>query len=366
MIPVCVPLLGSKELEYITDCVKTNWISSSGKYVTQFEEAFAKYCGCKYGISTTSGTTAIHLALASIDIQKGDEVIVPAFTMIASVLPIVYLGAKPVLVDADPLTGNINADAIESKITRRTKAILPVHIYGNPCNMDVIGRLAKEHELVVVEDAAEAHGATYRGHRTGGIGDVGCFSFYANKIITCGEGGMIVTNNEEIAEMAMSLRNLSFPRGKRTYSHDMVGFNYRMTNLQAAIGLAQFERIDELINRRKSNARLYDSFLRDRPGIRFFKGEQWANSVCWMYSILIEDDFGITRDEAMNRLEKRGIESRSFFIPMNQQPVFNKMGLFYDEKYPVAQELSSKGLYLPSSSGLSAEEIERVCDALVK
>lgn len=366
MIPVCVPLLGKRELEYVNECIRTNWISSSGKYVTEFEEKFAKYCGCKYGISTTNGTTAIHLALAAIGLQKGDEVIAPTFTMISSVLPVIYLGAKPVLVDADPLTGNIDPDAIEAKITRRTKAIMPVHIYGNPCNMDMIVRLAREHDLRIVEDAAEAHGATYRGKKAGGIGDIGCFSFYANKIITCGEGGMVVTNNEELAERARSLKNLSFPKAKRIYLHDKVGFNYRMTNLQAAIGLAQFERIDELVEKRKLNARIYDSYLRDHRGVRFFKEEQWSRSVCWMYNILIEDDFGLSRDEVMQKLEKNGIESRPFFIPMHQQPVFRNMELFNKKEiYPISEELSRKGLYLPSSSGLTRAEIEQICNVLL-
>lgn len=364
-IPVCVPLLGERELEYVSDCIKGGWISSSGKYVNKFEEGFAKYCGCKYGIATTNGTTAIHLALACLNLQKDDEVIVPSFTMIGSVLPIIYCGAKPVLVDADPLTGNMDTESIESKITKRTKAILPVHIYGNPCNMDQINSLARDYHLVVIEDAAEAHGATFKGKRTGGLGDMGCFSFFANKIITTGEGGMVVTNNEEFANKAAALRNLAFPKGKRVYSHDAVGFNYRMTNIQAALGLAQLERIDELVNRRKSSAKLYDSLLRSRKGIRFFKTEEGAESVCWMYSILIEDNFGMTRDQLMDKLEKEGIETRSFFISMHRQPVFGKMGLFQGEKYPVSDDLSRKGMYLPSSSGLTPEEIETVCEAII-
>jgi perosamine synthetase len=246
MIPVCIPLLGEKELENVIDCIKTNWISSKGKYVEEFEDKFAKYCGCKYGVTTTSGTTALHLALASIGVGKGDEVIIPASTMIATAFAVVYCDATPVLVDAEPETWNIDVAKIEEKITDRTKAIMPVHIYGHPCDMDPIMKLAKEHDLYVAEDAAEAHGAEYKGKKAGGIGDIGCFSFYANKIITTGEGGMVVTNDEEIAERAKSLRNLSFPKEKRIYLHSEVGYNYRMTNIQAAIGLAQFERIDEL------------------------------------------------------------------------------------------------------------------------
>jgi len=364
MIPVCVPLLGGKELEYVVNCIKTNWISSKGKYVEEFEKKFSEYCGSKYGITTTNGTTSLHLALASIGLKKGDEVIVPAFTMISSVFSIVYCGAKPVLVDADRETWNMNVNQIEEKISDRTKAIMPVHIYGHPCDMDPIMKIAKKHGLYVVEDAAEAHGAEYKGKKTGGIGDVGCFSFYANKIITCGEGGMIVTNDEEIAERAKSLKNLAFPKEKRIYLHSEVGYNYRMTNVQAAIGLAQLERIDELVEMRRRNARLYNSSLKDMDGIKLPTEKEWAKNVYWMYSILIEPELRINRDQLMEKLHKKEIETRPFFIPMHKQPVFQNMGLFRGESYPVADELSRKGLNLPSSSGLKEEEIRYICDAI--
>ena len=364
MIPVCIPLLGEKELEYVVDCIKTNWISSKGKYVEEFENKFAKYCGCKYGITTTSGTTALHLALASINTKKGDEVIIPASTMIATAFAVIYCGATPVLVDAEPETWNMDVEKIEEKITDGTKAIMPVHIYGHPCDMDPIMKLAKEHDLYVVEDAAEAHGAEYKGRKTGGIGHVGCFSFYANKIITTGEGGMIVTNNEEIAERAKSLRNLCFPKEKRVYLHSEVGYNYRMTNIQAAIGLAQFERIDELAEMRRRNAHLYNKYLKDIEGITLPVEKEWAKNVYWMYSILVEDEFGMSRDRLMKELEKKGIETRTFFIPMHEQPVFQNRGLFNGERYPVAEELSRKGVYLPSSSGLKEEEIRYISDVI--
>ena len=366
MIPVCAPLLGKKELEYTIDCIKTNWISSKGKYVEEFENKFAKYCDCKYGITTTSGTTALHLAIASIGIKKDDEVIVPAFTMISSVFPIVYCGAKPILVDADPETWTMNINQVEEKITDRTKAIMPVHIYGHPCDMDPVLKLAEEYGLYVVEDAAEAHGAEYKGKRTGGIGDIGCFSFYANKIITCGEGGMIVTNDEEIAERAKSLKNLAFPKEKRIYLHSEVGYNYRMTNIQAAIGLAQLERIDELVEMRRRNARIYNNLLENVTGIRLPIEKEWAKNVYWMYSVLIEPDFPICRDELARKLENSGIETRPFFIPMHMQPVFQNIGFFGGEKYPIAKELSRRGLHLPSSSGLKVDEIKYVCDSINK
>ena len=366
MIPVCVPLLGEKELEYVTDCIKTNWISSKGKYVAEFEEKFAKYCGCKYGITTTSGTTALHLALASLNINKGDEVIIPSSTMIATAFAVIYCGAKPVLVDAEPETWNMDVGKIEEKVTERTKAIMPVHIYGHPCNMDSIMELASEHDLYVVEDAAEAHGAEYKGRKAGGIGDIGCFSFYANKIITTGEGGMIVTNDKKVAERAKSLRNLCFPKEKRIYLHSEVGYNYRMTNIQAAIGLAQFKRIDELAEMRRRNAHLYNKYLEGVEGICLPVEREWAKNVYWMYSILVEDGYRMSRDELMDRLMEYGIDTRMFFIPMHEQPVFWEMGLFEGERYPVAEELSRKGMYLPSSSGLKENEIKYVCEAIVE
>jgi len=363
MIPVCMPFIGEKELEYITDCVKTNWISSKGKYVEEFEEKFARYCGCKYGIATTNGTAALHLALVSIGVGKGDEVIVPAFTMISTVFAILYTGAKPVLVDSEPETWNIDVSQIEERVTDKTKAILSVHIYGHPCDMDPIMKIATEHDLCVVEDAAEVHGAEYRGKKTGGIGDVGCFSFYANKIITTGEGGMITTNNEEIAERARSLKDLAFSKERR-FLHTDVGFNYRMTNIQAAIGLAQLERIGELVERRRRNAYLYDNLLKDVEGITLPIERAWAKNVYWMYSILVEDEFGVGRDELMDILMEKGIETRPFFIPTHQQAAFENMGLFEGEKYPIAEEISKKGMYLPSGSGLKGKEIEHICELI--
>ncbi len=365
MIPVCEPLIGEKELEYVIDCLKTNWIGSQGKYIAEFEARFASYCGCQYGIATTSGTTALHLALASLDIGPGDEVIIPTFTMIATAFAIAYTGAKPVLVDSESETWNMDVTKIEEKVTDRTKVILPVHIYGHPCNMEPIMEVAKKHDLYVIEDAAEVHGAEYKGRKAGGIGHVGCFSFYANKIITTGEGGMIVTNDETIAERARALKNLAFPKERR-YLHSEVGFNYRMTNIQAAIGLAQLERIDELAEMRRRNAQLYNSYLKDIPGLTLPTEKEWAKNVYWMYSVLIEGEFGSSRDEVMIRLREDGVDTRTFFIPMHQQPVFQSMRLFGSESYPVAEELSRKGLHLPSASGLAEQQIETISQALKK
>ena len=366
MIPVCVPLLGGKELEYVTDCINSNWVSSKGRYVEQFENKFSNYCNCKYGVTTTNGTSAIHLALASIGLKEGDEVIVPAFTMIGSVFPILYCGAKPVLVDSDPETWTMDVNQIENKISDKTKAIMPVHIYGHPCNMDPIMALAKKYDLYVIEDAAEAHGAEYKGKKTGGLGDVGCFSFYANKIITCGEGGMLITNDEQLAKHACALKDLSFADGKkRVYLHSEIGYNYRLTNLQAAVGLAQFERIDELVEMRRKNAQLYKQHLCNVDGIGLPVEKEWAKNVYWMFSILVQPKFRIGRDELMDRLGQRGVETRTFFTPMNKQPVFTNMRLFEGETYPVAEDLSKSGLYLPSSSGLKPDEIQFISELIV-
>ena len=364
MIPVCEPELGKEELKNVIDCIKTKMISgSAGKYILEFEEKFSKYCDAKYGVGTTSGTTALHLAIESLGIGDEDEVIVPTFTNAATAFAIIYGGGKPVLVDSEPKTWNIDTNQIEEKITKNTKAILPVHIYGHPCDMDPISNIAEDHNLFIIEDAAEAHGAEYKGKKVGGLGDIGCFSFYANKIITTGEGGMVVTNDEEIAEKAKLLRNLAFSKERR-FLHNYLGFNYRMTNIQAAIGLAQLAKIDEFIRRKRSIANTYNLLLKNVSGITLPPEMPWAKNVFWMYSILIEDDFGINRDELMKKLEKKGIETRTFFIPMNQQPVFQKMGLFKGERYPVAESLSRKGLYLPSGSGLKKKQIKFVCDSI--
>ena len=362
---MCTAALGEKELTYVTDCIKTNWISSKGKYVEEFEKKYSEYCNCEHGVTTTNGTAAIHLALASIGLKKDDEVIVPAFTMIGSVFPIIYCGAKPVLVDSESKTWNIDVSQVEEKITCKTKAIMPVHIYGHPCDMDSILKIAKKHGLYIIEDAAEAHGAEYKGRKAGGLGDVGCFSFYANKIITCGEGGMIVTNSKEIADHARSLKDLSFADGKkRTYLHSEVGYNYRMTNLQAAIGLAQLDRIAEFIEMRRNNAQFYNKLLKDVKGITLPVEREYAKNVYWMYSVTVEKDFCLTRDQLMVELGKKGIETRAFFIPMNKQPVFRNMGWFKNENFLVAEELSDKGLCLPSSSALTSEEITYICDSV--
>ena len=362
MIPVCEPILDGKELEYVTDCVKTTWISSNGKYIPLFEEKFAEFCQTKYGVACNNGTTAIHLALESLGIGKGDEVIIPTFTMIATCNAVIYSGAKPVLVDSEMETWNMDPEVIEEKITPKTKAILVVHTYGHPVDMDPILEIAQKHNLFVIEDAAEAHGGEYKGKRCGSLGDVGCFSFYSNKIITTGEGGMVVTNNEEYAGKARLLRNHAF--SKPRFIHHELGYNYRITNIQAAIGLAQMEQAEYLVNRRIENAKKYNSLLKDVEGVTIPPEKDWAKNVYWMYSILIEDEFGLSKDEMMEKLKEKGVDTRSFFYGMHQQPIFKNGN---DERfpdctglYPVADEFSQKGLYLPSSGKLTNKEIETV------
>jgi len=362
MIPVCEPTICGNELKYVTDCIKTNWISSNGEYINEFEEKFAEYCGAKHGVSCCNGTTAIHLALTASGIGKDDEVVVPTFTMIGSVNPIIYCGAKPVFVDAEPDTWNMDISKLEDKITNKTKAILPVHIYGHPVDMGPLLKLAEKYGLSIIEDAAEAHGAQYKGRKVGGLGNMGCFSFYANKIITTGEGGMVITNNDKLAERLRSLKNHAF--GIPRFIHNEIGYNYRMTNLQAAMGLAQFEQIDKFIEARREHAHKYNSLLKEVEGITLPTEKDWAKNVYWMYGILIEDSFGISKDETMKKLKGLGIETRSFFLPMHQQPAYTKMGLQLDEVFPVSEGLHKKGLYLPSSSSLTDNQIKTVVEGI--
>ena len=358
IIPVCEPTLGGNELKYVQQAVETNWISSAGGFIRDFEARFAEECGAKYGIACANGTVALHLALATLGLQPGDEVILPTFTMIATINAVTYCGATPVLVDNEPAFWQMDVEDVARKITPRTKAIIPVHIYGHPVDMDALNALACEHDILVIEDAAEAHGAEYKGRRTGGLGAAAAFSFYGNKILTTGEGGMITTNDQDIARLAWNLRDHAFS-SERHFWHKFVGFNYRMTNLQAAVGLAQVERLDELVAARRRNAALYTSLLRDIPGIITPPEAEWAKNVFWMYGIMVERNaYGMNRDELRRVLADNGIETRTFFIPMHCQPVYWKT--FKGQRFPVAERLCRDGFYLPSSSSLTVGEIERV------
>ena len=364
-IPVCEPTLSGNELKYVTEAVKTGWISSAGKFIQQFEDKFAEYCGVKYGISCSNGTTALHLAIEAIGISKGDEIITPTFSMAASTNSILYAGAKPVFIDSELDTWNLDITEIESKITSKTKAIMIVHTYGHPVDMDKVKEIADKHNLPIIEDAAEAHGAEYKGKKIGSVGDIACFSFYANKIITTGEGGMVVTNNAKLAERAKKLRNHFF--GEPRFLHQEVGYNYRLTNMQAAIGLAQLEKIDELVNARRHNAYLYNYLLKNVKGIILPPEKPWAKNVYWMYGILVnEEEFGMSAAELMKELAKRKIETRTFFIGMHKQPAYNKKLEHFPDKTdcPVAEKLEKEGFYLPSTSHLTLEQIEFITDAI--
>ena len=363
-IPVCEPYLAGNELEYVTDAISTGWISSSGTYVNRFEEEFAKYCDCKYAVSVCNGTIALHLALLSLDIGIGDEVIIPSFTMIASAFAVCYTGAKPVFVDADKDTFNIDVTKIEKKITSRTKAIMPVHIFGKICNMDAIIALAKKYNLYIIEDAAEAHGATYRGKKAGSFSDVAAFSFFANKNITTGEGGMIVTNNEDIAHKAKYFKNVCFPiNGPRNYSHDDIGYNYRMSNVVAAIGLAQVEKADDYRAMRIRNNELYRKYLEGVPGIIFQSlPEEGCIDVCWMNTIVLDPEkFGHTKDETVTFLKSQNIDTRLLFKSMSRQKSLADFGCDCSGEYIVTDWLNENGFYLPSASNLDEETIKNIC-----
>lgn len=349
------PFLKGNELKYVSNCIKTGWISSLGKYVTDFETKFGDFCGTKYGIATCNGTVALHLALVTIGIGKGDEVIVPDLTFVATANAVLYSGAKPVFVDSDPVTWNIDPAKIEDKISKRTKAIILVHLYGHPCDMAPIMKIARKYNLYVIEDAAEAHGAEYKGKRVGSIGDMGCFSFYGNKLITTGEGGMLVTDSATWDKRARFLRDHGMAK-KRRYFHPEIGYNYRFTNIQAALGLAQLERFGDILKKKTEIASYYNKLLSGVKGITFAPRQEWAKSVCWLYTILIEKDFGLTRDRVMAALKKEGVETRPFFIPMNLLPAYQTK-----ERFPVAEGLSKKGLNLPSAADLKKSDIEYIC-----
>lgn len=365
-IPVCEPMLAGNELKYVTEAVSTGWISSAGKYVTEFERQFAQYSGCEYGVAVCNGTIALHLALVALGIGPGDEVIIPSFTMIATAFAVCYTGAIPVFVDADPDTWNIDVRRIEEKITDRTKAILPVHLFGMMCDMDAIEAIAKRHHLYVVEDAAESHGAEYKGRKAGSCSDLACFSFFANKNVTTGEGGMVVTNNRELYDRLRYHKNMCFPLdGPRNYMHADIGFNYRMSNVVAAIGLAQTEKADVYKSLRMRNNSYYRQFLSDVPGIQFQTlSEEYVN-VAWMNAIVVDPQmYGHTKDELIAFLKENGVDTRLLFVGMHRQPCLKNAGADCTGEYPVTDWLTENGLYLPSASSLSEDDIKYICQLI--
>ena len=365
MIAVSEPLLNEHASKYVEECLRTNWISSEGRFIQEFEASWAAYCGMEHGVAVSNGTTALQVAMACLGLQPGDEVIMPTFTIISCALAIVEVGAVPVLVDSDPRTWCMDISQVESKITSRTRAIMPVHMYGHPVDMDPILELANKHQLFIVEDAAEAHGAEYKGKKVGGFGDLSCFSFYANKIITTGEGGMVLAKREDHAAKLRSLRNLSFRKDRR-FLHNELGHNYRLTNLQAAIGLSQVESIDEHVAKKRWMGKAYTERLSNLSQIALPVEEPWAKNVYWMYGLVLADDVKFDATEFARLLLEKGIETRPFFIGMHEQPVFLKQELFADERYPVAERIARRGLYLPSGLTLTESQLDQVCDAVRK
>ena len=358
MIPVCEPLIGDNVLPLVKQTVESGWISSEGEYIREFENKWAEYCGVQYGVAVANGTCALQIAMRALKLPPGSEVILPAFTIISCAIAIIEAGCIPVLVEAEPDTWNIDLAQIEAKITPHTRAIMPVHMFGHPVDMRGLMDIARKHNLKIVEDAAESHGAEVEGQRVGGIGDMGCFSFYANKIITTGEGGMVVTNNAEYAERLRSLRNLSF-RPERRFYHTEIGHNYRLTNLQAAVGVAQVERIEQHIEQKRWMAREYKSRLSGLP-IALPVERNWAKNVYWMYGLVLDDSVPFEAVEFARRLREKGVDTRPLFLGMHEQPVLQDMGLFKQESYPITERLARRGLYLPSGLTLTEAQIDEV------
>lgn len=360
MIPIAEPLLGEEELNNVIEAIKSGWISSRGKYIPEFEEKFVRYCGVSHGIATSNGTVALHLALVALGIGSGDEVIIPTLTFIATANAVSYTGAIPVFADSHPDYWCLDPEKIEERVTVRTRAIIPVHLYGHPCDMDPIMDIAKRHNLYVVEDAAEAHGAEYKDRKVGSFGDIACFSFFGNKILTTGEGGMCLTDNEHLAERMMILRDHGM-NPNRKYWHDVIGFNYRMTNMQAAIGVAQIGKVEGIIARKREVAGIYNSLFNGVDGVALSTEMPWARHVYWMYSILVQDDFGMDRNDLMNKLQTEGIETRPVFYPVHIMPPYKK-----SESIAVAEDLSRRGICLPSTVNLTAEQIEYIVDTIAR
>ena len=365
-VPVNEPLLNGNEEKYLIECIRTGWISSEGPFIKQFENKFADITNRKHAIAVSNGSVALDATIVALGLSRGDEVIMPTFTIISCAAAIIRSGAKPVLVDADPITWNIDVTKIEEKISNKTKAIMVVHIYGLPSNMDVILDIAKKYNLQIIEDAAEMHGQTYNNIPCGSFGDVSTFSFYPNKHITTGEGGMILTDDDDLAEKCRSLRNLCF-NSKQRFVHDELGWNLRMTNLQAAVGVAQLERLNEFVAIKRNMGEIYNNLLHELKEVQLpKKSTHYANNIYWVYGIVLNESISFDALEAMKRLSSKGIGTRPFFWPMHLQPVFAKMGLFQGEKYPVSENIARRGFYLPSGMALNENQIIQSAEALKK
>lgn len=365
-IPVNEPLLNGNEKKYLCECIDSGWISSEGPFVKQFEDKMSTSVERKYGIAVSNGTAALEVAMQALEIEPGDEVIMPTFTIISCAMAVTKLGAVPVFVDSDLHTWNMNVDEIEDKITPRTKAILLVHLYGLPAEVDKILEVAHKYDLRVVEDAAEMHGQTYKGRPCGSFGDISTFSFYPNKHITTGEGGMIVTNDFELAERCRQLRNLCFRKDVR-YIHDEISDNYRFTNLQAAVGLAQLERLDEFIEKKRRMGRYYTEELQSVRGIQLpIPQMAYAENIYWVYGILLKENINIDNQQMQKLLAEEGIGSRTFFWCMHEQPVYQNSGMFVGEKYSNAEYMARKGFYIPSGLALTEKQMKHVVVGLKK
>jgi len=363
VIPVSEPLLDERALAYVEEAVRSGWISSAGRFISEFERRWAEYCGVAHGVAVCNGTAALELAVEALQLPPGSEIILPSFTIISCVTAVLRAGCRPVLADCEADTWCLDMAEVARKIGERTRAVMPVHIYGHMAEMDSLMDLARRHGLAVIEDAAEAHGAEYRDRRAGGIGTMGCFSFYANKIVTTGEGGMIVTDDPNLAEQTRSLRNLCF-RPDRRFWHSELGHNFRMTNLQAAIGLAQVERIEEHLVRKRRMAALYREGLRDVACLHLPVERPKVKNVYWMFAVVLDESVPFDAAVLAVRLREQGVDTRPFFVGMHEQPVFRERGLFTGERYPVTERISRRGLYLPSGLGLQESEIHAVCAAL--
>jgi len=363
MIPVSEPRLDGRELELVSECIRRGIISSDGPFVRQFEQRFADYLGVGYGVAVCNGTAALETALFALGISTGDEIIMPAFTIISCALAALRVGAIPVLVDVEPDTWNMDVAQLEAAITPRTRAIMPVHMYGHPVDMDPVLDLARTYNLIVVEDAAEVHGAEYKGKKCGSMGRAAAFSFYANKIVTTGEGGMVVSDDPIVAERARSYRNLCF-RSERRFWHTELGHNFRMTNVQAAIGLAQMERVEEFVEIKRRLGAYYVQQLSRIPGIKCQTEKPWARMVYWMYCIVLSEGLGLSAKQVIDGLKGAGIESRPFFTGLHQQPALHEKGLFVNQRHPITERLSQYGLYLPSGLTLTEDKINYVVEVL--
>jgi perosamine synthetase len=365
MIPVNEPLLNGNEKKYLAECIDTGWISSEGPFVSLFEKKMATMVGRKHAIAVSNGSVALDTAVEAMGISKGDEVIMPTFTIISCILPVIRAGAIPVFVDSNEKTWNMDVDAIEARITPRTKAIMVVHIYGLPVEMDKVLEIADKYGLKIIEDAAELIGQTYKGKQCGSFGDISTFSFYPNKHITTGEGGMVLTDDDAIAQKCRELRNLCFIPPRR-FVHEDLGWNFRMTNLQAALGVAQLERIDEFVQKKREIGKWYNELLKglesfiDLPQISI----EGSENIYWVYGIVLKQTIKFDALEAMKKLSALGIGTRPFFYPMHKQPVLNKKGMYLDEKYPIAENLAERGLYLPSGLALTYNQAKEVTDKL--